>query len=132
MASIRKRGDTFTITAYMGYDDKGVQQKKTTTYRPPDNVTASKAEKLAREYAVKWEDKIRGYVALDENRTLSELAAWYYETIAPNTLKPNVLTGYMQGIYNHIIPRIGRVKSERHNPANARQPVPRLADKRKP
>lgn len=28
MASIRKRGETFTITAYMGYDDKGVQQKK--------------------------------------------------------------------------------------------------------
>ena len=89
MASIRKRGDTFTITAYMGYDDTGKQLKKTTTFRPPDNVTASKAEKLAREFAVKWEDKIRGFVALDENRTLSELAQWYYETIAPNTLKPN-------------------------------------------
>ena len=94
----------------MGYDDKGVQQKKTTTYRPPDGVTNGKAEKLAKEYAVKWEDMIRGYVALDENRTLSELAAWYYETIAPNTLKPNVLLGYKQGIYNHVIPRIGRSK----------------------
>lgn len=31
MASIRKRGDTFTITAYMGYDEKGKQRKKTTT-----------------------------------------------------------------------------------------------------
>lgn len=110
MASIRKRGDTFTITAYMGYDDTGKQQKKTTTFRPPDGVTNGKAEKLAREFAVKWEDKIRGFVALDENRTLSELAQWYYETIAPNTLKPNILKGYMQGIYNHVVPRIGRVK----------------------
>ena len=110
MASIRKRGETFTITAYLGYDDTGKQIKKTTTYRPPDGVTNGKAEKLAKEYAIKWEDKIRGYVALDENRTLSELAQWYYETIAPNTLKPNGLIGYKQGIYNHVIPRIGRVK----------------------
>ena len=42
MASIRKRGDTYTITAYMGYDESGKQRKKTTTYRPPDGVTAGK------------------------------------------------------------------------------------------
>ena len=38
MASIRKRGDTYTITAYMGYDESGKQRKKTTTFRFP--VTA--------------------------------------------------------------------------------------------
>lgn len=26
MASIRKRGDTYTITAYMGYDETGKQR----------------------------------------------------------------------------------------------------------
>ena len=61
MASIRKRGDTFTITAYMGYDEKGKQRKKTTTYKPPENVTPGKAEKLAKQYAAVWEEKIRGY-----------------------------------------------------------------------
>jgi hypothetical protein len=60
MASIRKRGDTFTITAYLGYTDEGKQIKKTTTFKPPENVTASKAEKLAREYSVIWEQRIRG------------------------------------------------------------------------
>ena len=70
MASIRKRGETFTITAYMGYDEQGKQRKKTTTYRPPDGVTAGKAEKLAKAFAATWEEKIRGYVALDENRRL--------------------------------------------------------------
>ena len=34
MASIRKRGNTFTITAYMGYDEQGIQRKKTTTFTP--------------------------------------------------------------------------------------------------
>lgn len=116
MASIRKRGETFTITAYMGYDDAGRQVKKTTTYRPPEGVTSGKAEKLAREYATVWEQKIRGYVSLDENRTLADLAKWYYEVVAPNTLKENVLIGYQDGINNHIIPRIGREKLKNITP----------------
>lgn len=94
MASIRKRGDSFTITAYMGYDEKGKQIKKTTTYQPPENVTAGKAEKLAWQYADVWENKIKGYVALDENRTFRELADWYYESVAPNRLKPHTLIHY--------------------------------------
>lgn len=116
MASIRKRGETFTITAYMGYDENGKQRKKTTTYRPPDGVTAGKAEKLARAFAATWEDKIRGYVALDENRTFAELATWYYETVAPSTLKPNVLENYRKGINDHIMPRLGREKLKNITP----------------
>ena len=116
MASIRKRGETYTITAYMGYDENGKQRKKTTTFRPPDGVTPGKAEKLAKAYAATWEEKIRGYVALDENRTFSELAEWYYSTVAPQTLKPNVLVNYRKGIYDHIIPVIGREKLKNITP----------------
>ena len=116
MASIRKRGETFTITAYMGYDETGKQRKKTTTYRPPDGVTASKAEKLAKQYAAVWEEKIRGYVALDENRTFAELAKWYYDTIAPQTLKPQTLKAYKKGIYDHIMPRLGNEKLKNITP----------------
>ena len=116
MASIRKRGETFTITVYMGYDEQGKQRKKTTTFRPPDGVTAGKAEKLAKAFAATWEEKIRGYVALDENRTFSELAEWYYSTVAPQTLKPNVLVNYRKGIYDHIVPVIGREKLKNITP----------------
>ena len=130
MASIRKRGETFTITAYMGYDEQGKQRKKTTTFRPPDGVTAGKAEKLAKAFAATWEEKIRGYVALDENRTFSELAEWYYSTVAPQTLKPNVLVNYRKGIYDHIVPVIGREKTEKHHAADVGQPVCRIAAQR--
>lgn len=116
MASIRKRGDTFTITAYMGYDEKGKQRKKTTTYRPPDNVTAGKAEKLAKQFAAVWEEKIRGYVALDENRTFAELAEWYYSTVAPSVLKEKTLQTYRKTIYDHVIPVIGREKLKNITP----------------
>ena len=116
MASIRKRGDTFTITAYMGYDEQGRQRKKTTTYRPPDGVTPGKAEKLAKQYAVVWEEKIRGYVALDENRTLSELAEWYYSTVAPSVLKAKTLENYKGEIERHVLPYIGREKLKNISP----------------
>jgi hypothetical protein len=106
MASIRKRGGargdvTYQISVSMGYDANGKQQRKFTTFTPPPNVTAGKAKKLAQEYATLWEERIRGYVSLDENRTLEDLAEWYYSTVAPNTLKPNILITYRQGIYSY-------------------------------
>jgi len=125
LASTRKRGDSFLITAYMGYETREkkdgsgveyVQRKKTTTFTPPDGVTPGKAEKLAKEHAIKREDKIRGYVALDENKTLEELAEWYYKTVAPNTLKPNILLSYKNDVYMHIIPVIGREKLKNITP----------------
>ena len=116
MASIRKRGDTYTITAYMGYDEQGRQRKKTTTYRPPDGVTPGKAEKLAKQYAAVWEEKIQGYVALDENRTLSELAEWYYTTVAPSVLKPKTLQNYKGEMERHVLPAIGREKLKNITP----------------
>ena len=117
MASIRKRGDTFTITAYMGYDEQNRQRKKTTTFRPPDGVTAGKAEKLAKAFAATWEEKIRGYVDLDENRTFADLAEWYYSAVAPSVLKPNILLNYHADIYNHVIPHIGHEKLKNITPA---------------
>ena len=79
-------------------------------------MTAGKAEKLAKAFAATWEEKIRGYVALDENRTFAELAEWYYSTVAPQTLKPNVLVNYRKGIYDHILPVIGREKLKNITP----------------
>lgn len=116
MASIRKRGNSYTITAYMGYDEQGRQRKKTTTFTPPDGVTPGKAEKLAKAYAATWEEKIKGYVALDENRTLSELAEWYYSTVAPSVLKPKTLFGYKKTVYDHVISNIGREKLKNITP----------------
>jgi integrase len=117
MASIRKRGDTFTITAYFGYDEQNRQIKKTTTYHPPDGVTPGKAEKLAKQYAVTWEDNIRGYVNLDENRTFSDLVKWYYDSIAPTVLKENVLYGKKRIIDMYVLPTLGREKIKNITPS---------------
>ena len=70
MAHVRKRGSSYTITASLGYKEDGSQIRKFTTFTPPPGVTPGKVDKLSREFAVKWEEGIRGYVSLDENKTL--------------------------------------------------------------
>jgi integrase len=110
MAHVRKRGSTYTITASLGYKEDGSQIRKFTTFTPPAGVTPGKADKLANEFAVKWEEGIRGYVPLDENKTLKELVDWYYETIAPHVLRPNVFEKNKSALYAHVIPQIGNIK----------------------
>ena len=117
MASIRKRGDSFTITAYLGYDESGRQRKKTTTYRPPDGVTPGKAEKLAKAFAVQWEESVKGHVSLDENRTFAELAEWYYTDIAPSVIKPLTLQKARTDLQNHVMDRLGHEKLKNITPA---------------
>ena len=103
MAHVRKRSGkvlSFTITASLGYDAENRQIRKYTTFTPPDGVTPGKAEKLAREYAILWEEQIRGYVSLDENKTLAELADCYldFDTSIknnnPQSLENNGLAGF--------------------------------------
>ncbi len=117
MAGVRKRGKTFTITAYMGYDADGRQIKKTTTYRPPAGVTPAKAEKLARAFAAVWEDSVKGYTSLDENMNFRELADWYYGSIAPNVLKEKTLLEFRRTIELHVMPVLGNVKLKSITPA---------------
>lgn len=49
MPSIKRRGDTFRIMVSLDYDMNGKQIRKTIIFKPPENVTDGKAEKLATE-----------------------------------------------------------------------------------
>ena len=42
MATITKRGSSFKITVSLGYGADGRQIRKTTTFKPPQNVTERK------------------------------------------------------------------------------------------
>lgn len=87
MASITKIGNSFKIMVSLGYDIYGTQIRKTTTYKPPSNVTEGKARKLAEAYAYDFEKKCKGVTNLGENMRFHELAEWYYREIAPNVVK---------------------------------------------
>lgn len=117
MPSIKKRGDSFRIMVSLGYDMSGRQIRKTTTYTPPEGVTSGKAEKLATAYAYEFEKRCRGMVNLDENIRFSELYEWYYDQIAPHTLKENTLYNNKHILELYVLPYIGNMKLKDINTA---------------
>lgn len=110
MPSIKKRGNTFRIMVSLGYDIYGKQIRKTTTYKPPDNVTEGKAEKLATAYAYEFEKQCQGMINLNENIRLSELVDWYYDQIAPHSLKENTIYNNKRILNLYVMPYIGNLK----------------------
>lgn len=110
MANITKRGNTFRIRVFVGYDMNGKQLVKSTTYTPPDGVTPKKAEKLAQEYAFEFERHCKGYSQLNENMRFSKLADWYFTNYAPQELKESTIYTYKGQYKNHIEPVLGNVK----------------------
>jgi integrase len=107
MATVLKRGSSYQIIVSMGVDASGKQIRKTTTFKPPSGIAEAKAKKMAEDYAAVWEDKISGYLNLDESQTLKELIDWYYDTVAPNKLCAQSAYQRRADMYRYIIPRIG-------------------------
>lgn len=101
----------------LGYGMDGKQIRKTTTYRPPADVTEGKAEKLATAFAYEFEKKCQGMTNMNENIRFKELFDWYYEEIAPHTLKENTLYNNRYILEKYVLPYIGNMKLKDINTA---------------
>ena len=112
MATARRRGktDSFLVTSYQGYMDDGRQVRRTTTFRAPPGSSPAKQQKLADAFAHEWEMKIRGTTCLNENQKFSQLFDWYYEQIAPSTIKQTTLRGNRASLERHVLPALGHMK----------------------
>ena len=115
MASIRKRGETFTLTVSMGYQfnpktGKNEQVKKTKTWIPPAGMAPKKAENEAQKAADLWESRIKGYTNLNENAKFEEIVEWYLETVAPAELRESTIDGHRMAFNAFILPKLGYMK----------------------
>ena len=110
MENITKRGKTFRIRVFIGTDMNGKKLIKSTTFTPPANIAPKKAEKLALEYAFKFERQCRGYTQLNDSMRFLELAEWYFINFAPIELKASTVYTYTGQYKNHIEPVLGNMK----------------------
>lgn len=117
MPTITKRGKTFQIVVSMGQDMNGKKIRKTTTFKPPENVTPKKAEKLAQEFAIDFERKCKGMTSLNENMRFSDMAEWYIENYAQNELKEITAYNYERQIKRNLLPELGNIKLKDFTPA---------------
>lgn len=117
MAAINKRGETFQIVVTLGRDTNGKKIRKTTTYKPPENTTPKKAEKLAAEFAVEFERKCKGMTSLNENMRFVDMCEWFIDNYAKNELKEITAYNYESQIKNHLLPELGNIKLKDFTPA---------------
>lgn len=110
MPNIQKRGKTFKLTVSLGYSTEGKQIRKTTTYTPPEGISAGKAEKLAEKAFYEFEQKCKGVASLNENMRFSELCSWYFTNYAATELKEVTSFNYKIDAEKHIIPVFGNYK----------------------
>ena len=117
MATVNKRGNTFQIVVSLGLDVNGKKIRKTTTYKPPENTTPKKAEKLAHEFAIEFERKCKGMTSLNENMRFCDMAEWFIDNYAKNELKEITAYNYESQIKNHLLPELGNIKLKDFTPA---------------
>ena len=117
MATVNKRGNTYQIIVSLGLDVNGKKIRKTTTYKPPENTTPKKAEKLAHEFAIEFERKCKGMTSLKENMRFCDMAEWFIENYAKNELKEITAYNYESQIKNHLLPELGNIKLKDFTPA---------------
>lgn len=115
MATITKRGKSYRIRAYAGYDCNGKQIERTMTWTPPADWTDARAAKEAQKQAAIFEDRIKsGEVASGKIKFADFAEQWMNDYAIPN-LKPKTVARYW-GLLKRINQSIGHIKLENLQP----------------
>lgn len=113
---IKKDNNRFRIVCSLGYGADGRQIRKTTTFKAPEGTTPKKAEKLANEFALDFERKIRGNVEFADNMKFSELCERYFALYATNKLKRVTAYTYEGQVKIHLLPEFGNLRLKNFTP----------------
>lgn len=116
MASIKKRGDTYTIMVSLGYDSAGAQIRKYMTYKPDKSLTERQIEKEVNRQAVLFEDKCKKGLHLDGTITFAEFTGKWIKDYAEKQLAPKTVHEYKKILENRIIPAFGHLRINRIQP----------------
>lgn len=90
MPTITQRGDTYRIRSYCGYDAKGKQVTRSTTWRPTPGMTPRQIEKELQRQAVLFEEKCSGQGWGGNAKFETFAKQWFQEYAAP-TLRPRTV-----------------------------------------
>ena len=87
MATVTKRGDTYRIRVSCGYDAKGKQVTRSTTWKPAPGMTERQAEKELQRQIVLFEEQCSGQGWGGSVKFETFCKQWFEEYAAPN-LRP--------------------------------------------
>ena len=115
MATVKKRGGTYSIIVSLGYKNDGKQIRKYMTYKPEPNMTEKQIEKEIQRQAVLFEDKCKKGLYLDGNISFSEFAEKWFADYADKQLKAQTLARY-KSFMKRVDTAIGHIKLDKLQP----------------
>ncbi|MDK2961745.1 MAG: tyrosine-type recombinase/integrase [Eubacteriaceae bacterium] len=110
MANIQKRGNSYKITAYSGYDVSGKQIRNTMTYKPPEGLSQAKLTKALEKVAFEFEQQCNlGYVMDSNIKLIDFIETWFRDYVGNKDLSPVTIKGY-QDLSIKIVEALGHQK----------------------
>ena len=88
MAAVEKRGTSWRLVAYLGYDDLGKQIKRTKTI-PAEGTTKHEAQKLANQFE---NEELKNKTVFDRSMTFSQFIDYWLENYGSKESERSVMT----------------------------------------
>lgn len=119
MASIEKRGNTYTITVSAGYDVNGKKIREKATFVPDNSMTERQQQKALEKFAHDFEEKVKnGKYLSGEKLSFKDLYEYWQKEYAVNHLEETTLEDYVEELNKKILPAIGHLKIAKLKPAH--------------
>ena len=117
MATIKKRGNSYLIRCYDGYDQNGKQIERTMTWKIPEGMTERKAEKEAAHQAALFEERVRTGQTAEQKIEFADFANKWFSDYAEVQCRPKTIARY-RGLMERINPAIGHIYLDRLRPTH--------------
>ena len=115
MGTVTKRGKSYRIRIYDGYDINGKQIERTLTYTPPPELSAKAAEKEAYRQMYQMEDRIRYGYSCNGRIRFCEFADLWFRNYAEPQLRAKTTARYRL-LMIRINAAIGHLRLEKITP----------------
>lgn len=110
MASIKQRGNSYTVTISKGRDINGRKITESRTFHPDPQKTDKQNQKALAQFAADFERKVKDGRTAGDNVTFEAFARNWLENYVSEELKPTTIESYSRALKNWIFPRIGHMK----------------------
>ncbi|WP_455718022.1 tyrosine-type recombinase/integrase [Anaerosporobacter sp.] len=111
MASIEKRGKSYTITVSNGYDIHGKKLREKTTFTPDPNMTSKQQQKALEAFVFEFEQRVKnGKLLSGDKLTLKEYSERWLEEYAKTNLTQVSYRNYCDILKLRILPALGHIK----------------------
>ena len=117
MATMKRRGNSYLIRCYDGYDHKGKKVERTMTWKIPEGMSDAKAEKEALRQAILFEEDIRNGNVPEAKIKFADFAEKWMSDYAQVHLRPGTVIDY-QALLVRINKAIGHIYLDRLRPTH--------------